>query len=73
MATRKARDLRDMTSKELHVRLKELKDEYFHLRIKKALGQVEQTHRFPEIRREIARTITILKQKEMAEAGGEKE
>ncbi len=67
MSAKKANELREMTAEELRVHLRNLRDEHLHLRIKKSLGQIEQFHRFKEIRREIARTITILKQKEAEE------
>lgn len=68
---KKARDIREMTPKERETRLQELKDEYFKLRIAKQLGQVEQFHRFREIRREIARVITIIREERAKEAGDE--
>ncbi|MEO0139993.1 MAG: 50S ribosomal protein L29 [candidate division WOR-3 bacterium] len=63
---KKAKEIRELTPKERETRLRELKDEYFKLRIAKQLGQVQQFHRFKEIRREIARLMTI-----MRESGGE--
>jgi len=66
---KKARDIRELTPKEREVRLRELKDEYFKLRIAKQLGQVEQFHRFKEIRREIARVMTIMREEKAKESG----
>jgi len=66
----KARELREMTKDELLARLNELKEELFNLRTDKAMGRLGQPHRFKLVRREIARVLTILKEKEEATRGG---
>ncbi|MEO0181054.1 MAG: 50S ribosomal protein L29 [candidate division WOR-3 bacterium] len=66
---KKAKEIRELTPKERETRLRELKDEYFKLRIAKQLGQVQQFHRFKEIRREIARLMTIMRESEGEERG----
>ncbi|MGC8894300.1 MAG: 50S ribosomal protein L29 [candidate division WOR-3 bacterium] len=65
---KKARDIRELTPKERATRLRELKDEYFKLRIAKQLGHVEQFHKFKEIRREIARVMTIMREERIKES-----
>jgi len=47
--------------------LDQLKDEQFNLRFQTATGQLEKTARVKEVRRDIARVKTILREK--AEAG----
>lgn len=42
---------------------KELINELFHLKIKKATGQLEKKHRIAEVRRDLARLLTIDKEK----------
>lgn len=56
-------EIRDKTVDELDKNLLALKEEYFHLRMKKAAGAIEKTHRFKEVRRDRARIATIIKEK----------
>lgn len=63
----KASELREMSKEELISHLNELKEELFNLRVDKAMGRLGQPHRFRLVKREIARVITILKEKEMKE------
>ena len=65
----KARELRELSKEELLARLNELKEELFNLRVDKAMGRLGQPHRFKLVRREIARVLTILKEKEKKEEG----
>ena len=56
----KAMDLRAKTPDELRDQLLQLKKEQFNLRFQKATGQLENTARVREVRRDIARIKTIL-------------
>jgi large subunit ribosomal protein L29 len=56
----KASELRTRTGDELRGQLLELKKEQFNLRFQKATGQLENTARVREVRRDIARIRTIL-------------
>ncbi len=60
----KAKELRDMTSEELNAKLAELKAELFNLRFQHAIRQLDNTHRIVEVKRDIARVMTILHEKE---------
>ncbi len=60
----KAAELRAMTSEELDSKLKELKGELFNLRFQHAIKQLDNTHRIVEVKRDIARVMTILHEKE---------
>ena len=60
----KAKELREMTSEELNGKLKELKGELFNLRFQHAIKQLDNTHRIVEVKRDIARVMTILHEKE---------
>jgi large subunit ribosomal protein L29 len=62
----KAADVRDMTPDQLGDKLVELKKEAFNLRFQKATGQLENTARFREIRRDVARVQTMLNEKQAA-------
>ena len=59
MATVKAADLRAKTADELKDQLVDLKKEQFNLRFQTATGQIENTARVRQIRRDIARIKTI--------------
>jgi large subunit ribosomal protein L29 len=56
----KADDLRTKTADELSDQLLALKKEQFNLRFQKASGQLENTARVRQVRRDIARIKTIL-------------
>ncbi len=62
----KAGDLRAKTPDELSESLVQLKKEQFNLRFQKASGQLENTARVRQVRRDIARIKTILQQKQQA-------
>ena len=59
----KAGQVRDMTSDQLGDELLKLKKEQFNLRFQAASGQLENTARVRQIRRDIARIQTISRQK----------
>ncbi|MEL6744220.1 MAG: 50S ribosomal protein L29 [Pseudomonadota bacterium] len=59
----KAQDVRDLSDDQLDDKLLELKKEQFNLRFRAATGQLENTARFRQIRRDIARIRTIAKQR----------
>jgi large subunit ribosomal protein L29 len=56
----KAEELRGKTPDELKTQLTELKKEAFNLRFQRASGQLENTARVRQVRRDIARIKTIL-------------
>ena len=56
----KAEELRGKTPDQLKEQLLDLKKEQFNLRFQKATGQLENTARVREVRRDIARIKTIL-------------
>ena len=59
----KAKEFRDMTSDELTAKLKELKNELFNLRFQHAINQLDNPHTIVEVKRDIARVMTILQEK----------
>ena len=58
-----AAEMRGKSADELMKHLMGLQQEQFKLRMNKATGQLPQTHRVVEVRREIARTRTLIAQK----------
>jgi len=64
----KAKDLRDLTTEELVQRHDDVRQEFFNLRIQRAIGQMEKPVRLREIRRDLARIKTVVRERErMAE------
>jgi large subunit ribosomal protein L29 len=59
----KASDARAMTVDQLDDEVLKLKKEQFNLRFQRATGQLENTSRVRDVRRDIARILTIAKQK----------
>jgi large subunit ribosomal protein L29 len=60
-------DLRHMTVDQLDDELLKLKRERFNLRFQRATGQLENTSRVREVRRDIARIRTVARQKRAAQ------
>ncbi len=54
----KPAEIRAMSDEELNAKLLELKKEQFNLRFQRASGQLENTARIREVRRDIARVKT---------------
>jgi large subunit ribosomal protein L29 len=62
----KADDVRAKSADELKEQLVQLKKEQFNLRFQKANGQLENTARVRQVRRDIARIKTVLRAQESA-------
>lgn len=62
----KVNEMRDMSADQLQDELVKLKKEQFNLRFQKATGQLENTARVTQIRRDIARIKTLLGQQLIA-------
>ena len=67
----KAAELRDKTPDQLREELESLKKESFNLRFQAATGQLENTARKRQVRRDAARVKTILNEKARAAAASE--
>ena len=72
MKQTKPSDLRLKTSDELNVMMVDLKREQFNLRFQVASGQLTNTARFREVRRDVARVKTILSQRSAAKSTANK-
>ena len=66
MAT--ANELRELSDDELVTRLGEAKSEAFNLRFQHVTGQLDNTARLGELRRDVARINTLLREREIAAA-----
>ena len=62
----KGTDLKDMTADELEQRLEETREELFNLRFQNATGQLDNSTRVGEVRKDIARCETLLREREIA-------
>ena len=56
-------ELRKMSAEELSAKLKELKEELFNLRFQHAINQLDNPQRIVEVKRNIARVMTVLSEK----------
>ncbi len=61
----KARDLRELSIPELKEKLSKLREELFNLRFQRALHRLENPMRIRAVRRDIARVLTVLREKEL--------
>jgi large subunit ribosomal protein L29 len=59
----KAKELRDLSVDELSKKATDLNQELFNLRFQLHTGHLENSARIPQVRREIARVKTVLRQK----------
>ncbi len=62
-----AEDIRELADDEIQERLVELKEEQFRLRFRMATMELENPKLLTEIRRDIARMKTILRERELAQ------
>ena len=59
----KVQDIRSLSEGELRDKLGEQRKELFSLRFKHATSQLETSHRIREVRKDIARLLTILQER----------
>ena len=63
----KSTELRDLPSEELLLRLEMQKEELFNLRFQSATGQLDNPMRVKEVRHDIARILTVLRERQTEE------
>jgi large subunit ribosomal protein L29 len=63
-----ATELRELNDTELEQRLLEAKEELFNLRFQNATGQLDSTSRISQVRKDVARVETLLREREIAAA-----
>jgi large subunit ribosomal protein L29 len=61
-------EIRELSAEELLEALAEAKEEQFNLRFQVATNQLDNTSRIKEVKKEIARILTVLREREMADA-----
>jgi large subunit ribosomal protein L29 len=64
----KAIEIRELETEDLHARIAELKEELFNLRFQLATGQLDNHRRTRDVRRDVARIRTILRERDFAVA-----
>lgn len=63
----KAEEIRDWDAVEITARLKELREEQFKLRFQSSMMEVESPGTLKQVRRDIARLRTVLRERELAD------
>ena len=66
----KANQLRELSDEDLAVRLRDTRRELFNLRFQHATGQLDDPHKLSMTRREIARLLTIVQEREDERSNG---
>ena len=59
----KAEELRGMSTEQLDVKLQDLKKELFNLRFQHAINQLDNPHKITDVKHDIARVMTVLREK----------
>ena len=59
----KASEIRELTAEQLSEKLKELKTELFNLRFQHAINQLDNPHKIADVKKDIARVMTVLSEK----------
>ena len=61
----RAQEIRELNVEELEGKIKELKEELFNLRFQHAINQLDNPMRLKSVKKDIARTMTILREIEL--------
>ena len=61
----KVKELRELTNEELNNKIYSLKEEFFNLRRKKAVGQLEHGEEVRRVRKDIARAYMVQREREL--------
>ena len=61
----KAKELAELTTAEIEQKLRSLKEELFNLRFQKSTGQLVNPARIRQVRKDIARVKTVLREREL--------
>ena len=64
----KANEIRKLSGAELETKLKDLKKDLFNLRLQNATNQLENPNRINDVKKDIARVKTIIREKQTASA-----
>ena len=64
----KIKDIRELSNKELEGKIINAKKELFNLRMKQSTGTLEKPSKIKELRKDVARMKTIMRERELEEA-----
>ncbi len=67
----KASQMREQTTEELQDKERDLAEQLFALRLQKVTGQLEKPHRVRQVRKDLARVLTLLHQRKQAGSTGQ--
>ncbi len=59
----KVKEIRELSTEQLEKKLSELKRELFNLRFQHAINQLDNPHKITDVKRDIARVMTVLCEK----------
>ena len=59
------KEIRDLTNEEITKKIEEYKEELFNLRFNQATGNLEKPSRINELRKQVARLKTVLREREL--------
>ena len=62
----KAKEIREMSAAELETKIAELKKDLFNLRLQHATNQLDNTNKISEVKRDISRVNTVLRELQLA-------
>ena len=60
-------DIRKLTTEDLNKKLEEIKKELFNLKFASATGNLEKPHRIKELRHDVAKIKTVIRERELNE------
>lgn len=63
----KASEIRKLSAEELAAKLGDLKKDLFNLRLQLTTNQLENTNKITEVKRDIARVNTVIREKQLAD------
>ena len=62
----KVQEVRELSVDDLRLQEKDLRDQIFRMRIQKAMGQTDTPTKIRDLRRDLARVLTVLREKQKA-------
>ena len=62
----KSKEIRELSAAELETKIAELKKDLFNLRLQHATNQLDNTNKISEVKRDIARVNTVLRELQLA-------
>jgi large subunit ribosomal protein L29 len=64
----KADKIRELDTRELESKLREIDEQMFHLRLQMSLGQMDGLKKYRELRKDKARILTVRRERELKQA-----